>query len=302
MEKPELKEIDTEDDDVETYEYGTCKIHIRRDDSVSDSPREWSNLFTWYSNSRRHDFDGHSITELEDGETEREPGESVADYFRRMNPDKFILPIYGYEHGGIALSTASFSDPWDSGLFALGAVDKEEFEKEVKVPEGKTAEDRAFEILEGEVETMNRYLNGDVYGYVVEDADGNETDSCWGFYCEPKEVAEEGTACVSVKDMTMVSLGSVDLVNRINERSELHIFRVSWVDETKDGEKRYVVGVRLGFDDGMHEGVVETPVMDEQDLARQLGYQKGEFEGHCLKVWNETYEPENKLDSDESNG
>lgn len=295
--KPELKKIETDDEDVETYEYGPCTIHVRRDSCDGESPRSWDNLFTWYSNSGRYGFDGHSITELADGETERNEGESVMDFFRRMNPDKYVFPIYGYEHGGLSLSTGrggQFSDRWDSGLYALAACDKKKFEEEVKVPEGKTAEDRALEILEGEVETMDHYLNGEVYGYVVENSCGDETDSCWGFYDDPEHVAKEGAAAagISVKDMTMVAMGSLDMVNGINRRTQLHIFRISWIDEIKDGEKQYVVGVRLGFDDGMHEGVSETPVMDAQDLARHLGYQKGEFNGHSLRAWNETEETE----------
>ena len=28
----------------------------------------------------------------------------------------------------------------------------------------------------------SQYLKGDVYGYIIEDPDGDEVDSCWGFY------------------------------------------------------------------------------------------------------------------------
>lgn len=38
------------------------------------------------------------------------------------------------------------------------------------------------EALRQDLETWNTYLSGDVYGIVVEDADGREVDSCWGFY------------------------------------------------------------------------------------------------------------------------
>ena len=36
--------------------------------------------------------------------------------------------------------------------------------------------------MEGEVETFNQYLNNDVYGFTIEDEDGNVIDSCGGFY------------------------------------------------------------------------------------------------------------------------
>lgn len=308
-------EIDSEDDDVATYKVGEAKVHIQRDHNP-ESPREWSNAWKWYSRHRRYSWDKEngkylSVNDIFDGETEE--GESIKDAILRQNPEFLdVHPIYLYEHSGIAISLGSFSDPWDSGVGMYAAITREQAEAEwpdLKGDDDKLKE-QAYKCLESEVDTYNKYLDGEVYGYVVGDADGNETNSCWGYYDEPEEVAREGASTISVKDLTMKTFGSVDLVNRINERSRLHIFRVSWVDEIKDGEKRYTVGVRLGFDDGMHEGVAETPVMDAQDMAQQFGYQKGEFEGHCLKVWNETEaeteteaeSEENPLDSEGSNG
>jgi len=29
---------------------------------------------------------------------------------------------------------------------------------------------------------LGQYLTGDVWGYVIEDSEGNEHESCWGFY------------------------------------------------------------------------------------------------------------------------
>ena len=41
---------------------------------------------------------------------------------------------------------------------------------------------QAAKILEGEIEEYSAWCAGDVYGYVIEDRNGNELDSCWGFY------------------------------------------------------------------------------------------------------------------------
>ena len=32
------------------------------------------------------------------------------------------------------------------------------------------------------VDEWNQYLSGDVWGYVIKDEEGEEVDSCWGFY------------------------------------------------------------------------------------------------------------------------
>lgn len=43
-------------------------------------------------------------------------------------------------------------------------------------------EDGARKAAESLVEEWNTYLSGDVYGYTVEDEDGEQVESCWGFY------------------------------------------------------------------------------------------------------------------------
>lgn len=130
-----------------------------------------------------------------------------------------ILPLNLYDHGGISMSTSSFSCPWDSGqvgwIYATPAAIKENF----IVKDGETPDDireRATACLESEVETYNAFLTGQVYGFEVEtyinpdrevielddydfsdrelendddfDLDDDtffkvvHEDSCWGFY------------------------------------------------------------------------------------------------------------------------
>jgi hypothetical protein len=43
-------------------------------------------------------------------------------------------------------------------------------------------EDAARKAALSLVEEWNTYLSGDVYGYTLEDEDGNYLDGCWGFY------------------------------------------------------------------------------------------------------------------------
>lgn len=43
---------------------------------------------------------------------------------------------------------------------------------------------------EGEIAEYMSWANGEVYGYIVEDEDGNHLDSCWGFYGD-REFCEE---------------------------------------------------------------------------------------------------------------
>lgn len=169
---------------AKTIDYKNYKIQIVYDEDC-ESPREWDNLGTIYSNHRRYDPDGHSIDEL---------GETMEEIKENLNSNYYYLPIYAYIHSGIALSTSNtsypFNDRWDSGLFGFIAVSKEDAEKE-----GIDTE-KITEYLEGEIKTLNCYYQGEVYGYIVEDEDENEVDSCWNFIGDMDYAIEEAKSVI----------------------------------------------------------------------------------------------------------
>lgn len=89
----------------------------------------------------------------------------------------YLFPLIAYIHSGVALSLTRgypFDCPWDSGQVGFVFVKKIEGEEAVT---RETAE-RNAEYL---VQSWNRYLSGDVWGFIIEDADGEMVDSCWGF-------------------------------------------------------------------------------------------------------------------------
>jgi hypothetical protein len=97
--------------------------------------------------------------------------------YKHGNEYYHVRLLYAYVHSGVALSlshTGQFADNWDGGL--IGAV----LIKTGVVGHGKKHGVDAC--ATSHVKTWNDYLSGSVYGYVVEDADGNHLDSCWGFY------------------------------------------------------------------------------------------------------------------------
>jgi hypothetical protein len=105
-----------------------------------------------------------------------------------------MLPLYLFDHSGISMSTGSFGDPWDSGQVGWIYMDrKTAIENWGKAKLTKAVRAQALESLKSEVEVYDQFLTGDVYGYVVEDEDGAEVDSCWGFfgldYCRAEAVS-----------------------------------------------------------------------------------------------------------------
>ena len=58
----------------------------------------------------------------------------------------------------------------------LDTVKKEYGDKSVK------SRNKARRYAEAEIEEFQNWANGEVYGYIITDNDGETLDSCWGFY------------------------------------------------------------------------------------------------------------------------
>lgn len=99
------------------------------------------------------------------------------------------LPVYMYDHSGISLNTTGFSCPWDSGQVGWIYITKDKLGD--LSPEW-TTQDKLEEIMTGDVQTYEDYINGNGYGYEVYKVtacslghDHEELiDSCYGFYGE----------------------------------------------------------------------------------------------------------------------
>ena len=165
-------------------------IRIEQDD-CPESPREWDNLGRMVCMHRRYDLgDKHDYRESQFSnwddlrkELEQEEGAVV------------ILPLFLFDHSGITMSCSSSrfrmadSAGWDWGQVGFIYATKEDILKEFsKKRLSKKLLEKVEEILVNEVKTYDQYLTGDVWGYIIEDDDGEHLESCWGFfghdYCE----------------------------------------------------------------------------------------------------------------------
>jgi hypothetical protein len=168
------------------------QMNIRiEQDECPESPRNWDNLGTMVMFHKRYDLgdkDHGYRSEDYNGWDELEKA------IRKEKDASVCIPIFGYDHGGLTINTSGFSCPWDSGQLGFVFVSDEKLKKEFgrkRITDALL--DRAREILRNEVETYDQYLTGDVWGYIIEDEDGEHIDSCWGFfghdYCQ-KEAEE----------------------------------------------------------------------------------------------------------------
>lgn len=109
---------------------------------------------------------------------------SMSDLQSAIEKVAVVLPLYLYDHSGITMRCSPFSCPWDSGQVGVIYMALSKGESELTHEKGneKSLRDAIVSCLEAEVEEYDQYLTGDVWGYVVENADGEHLDSCWGYF------------------------------------------------------------------------------------------------------------------------
>lgn len=168
----------------EAYQGHIIKIYH---DPDAESPRQWSNLGTlicWHRRYRlgdSHQFDSPEAF-LRNLANVSDQSDLLLDQLRERAGHKAItLPVFIYDHSGLAMNTIGFHCPWDSGQVGFVYVTLEVVRKEFGVKRvTKAIREKAEDILRGEIVSYDAYLGGRVYGYVIEQ-DGEEIDACWGF-------------------------------------------------------------------------------------------------------------------------
>jgi hypothetical protein len=146
-------------------------------DSEPESPADWDNLgVITYNKSSRYVLGYEGVDSDEDAEIARkvESGEYIG------------IPVYAYVHSGATICAGyrnPFNCEWDSGRSGWVYVSRADALKEVGGTKmSKKKRETIERILRGQVDTFATYLEGQVYGIVITDPDGEEVDSCWGFY------------------------------------------------------------------------------------------------------------------------
>jgi len=147
--------------------------------------RDWDNHCQMiFAGGHRHLGDKHDVVfgnNYTSAEHFIEKGEMMV---RGQLKDVVVcVPIYLYSHSGMTISTSPFSCQWDSGCCGFAVVTKADIRKMqgIKRVTQKHIDDAA-RYLEGEVETLDQEMRGDVYGFTIEGDDELQEDSCGGFY------------------------------------------------------------------------------------------------------------------------
>jgi len=195
------------EDVIEEIKYKGYKIKIYYDFDP-ESPRLWNNAgkivmknFRNYAvGDEQRDFQyDNSLVEYFAGEAAGALGLDVDTYYGMEDKDSELvedwvnrnylwhgLDFRDYGGGQTSLSICSDTEdgfiyiPHSQALDEWGDV-SDKLAWKMGVMTDKLRE-KALRYLEGEIETYDQYLRGDVYGFVIEDSEGEEVDSCWGYY------------------------------------------------------------------------------------------------------------------------
>lgn len=99
-------------------------------------------------------------------------------YFK--DAESAVRSIFRADHGkeltDFRLHQFSTRDGWTYAVYSQSELDKYAGIKDARAP----------------LETVQAYLDGETYGWSVEDADGDVLDSCWGYIGDARDVLEDG--------------------------------------------------------------------------------------------------------------
>lgn len=97
-------------------------------------------------------------------------------------PGYFVFKCCAYIHSGVSVSVGrdeSWPDQrWDVSCKGYWIIKRQK---------GTYTVDRAQAVAESLCKEWNQYLSGDVYGYMIEDENGDEEGGCWGYWGEPED-------------------------------------------------------------------------------------------------------------------
>ena len=172
---------------IKEAKLGNETVKIVQDGDV-ETPRNWSNLSKMiFTGSYKHLGDKHEVDFDEEFDSRQDFIERGEEIVRKHFKDVAVCyAVHMYKHSGESISidySGQYTCRWDSGTIGFAIVTKEDIRKEYNIKRvTQKYIDKCENIVRGEIKTLDQYISGEVYGYVVEDKDENVIDSCYGFF------------------------------------------------------------------------------------------------------------------------
>jgi hypothetical protein len=178
---------------IERREEGGLVVGIYQDDDPQYAdPRECDNLaklYCWHPD--------YILGDEQFGRGDHESMEDVVEFLFCERRAILVIPLFLLDHSGISMS---YGRPLDGAAWKQADIEARgrfigdeagwdtthvgfayttaEIVESLGVPNDP---DEIRRQVVGEIEEYDKFLRGDVYGYVIEDEAGETIDSCWGF-------------------------------------------------------------------------------------------------------------------------
>ena len=146
---------------------------------------------------------------------------------KELSEDHVILPVYLLDHSGLAVSTTSFGDTWDSGQIGWIYANKETVINEFGEWTPESIQN-TIEFMEGEVRAFDDYLRGYNYMYdIIDNATGEVVDG--GVWTGDLEDLKEDAREMMPEPMSQEEINNLSLLLSQKLRKEYDEF----VDDVK---------------------------------------------------------------------
>jgi len=176
---------------METFELRNGRKLVIEYCDFAESPREWDNLTKCiFFGNYKHIGDKHNFdfdTQFDSRQDFIDRGEDI---IKKHFDAVLVKAVHLYEHSGTSIST-NYGYPydcrWDSGTIGFVVITKEDLRNEYKwkVITQKRLDsvwDNINNVMDSEIDILSDYIGGQVYQFEILDENGEQEDSCGGFY------------------------------------------------------------------------------------------------------------------------
>ena len=194
---------------IKEFTYKKHLIRIIESDVEVESPREYEPLGVMCTMHRRQDFNEVSPAPKPE---DFDGWDALKEYIVKSFDAEVILPVYMLDHSGIRLSTKPFDCSFDSGQIGFISTNKTRMlQKRTFKNLTQKLRDEAEAELVGEIETLDQWLRGEAYGFVIDPQDDNDEE---GLY------EEYGGAYWDVEAAELIATDTVDGMHAQDEERE----------------------------------------------------------------------------------
>lgn len=169
-------------------------------DEYAESPREWDNLCTIFSQRGNWDISDKSFSYSR----EEAPAKYEEFKARQDKGEILMLPVYMYDHSGQTISLGDFHERFDSGVCGFAFVEKKRIFDEYPDTTEENWKEKAYKAIQVEIDIYDKYIRGETYSWLLEKAEETEHrrissgdtwitiewefyDACGGFLGDPEE-------------------------------------------------------------------------------------------------------------------